>query len=91
MKPNQEKILLEDLIAYYTPEAVASYRNDAQYLAGELKDIHTLTLLGQTQFSDIVVVKVSIARMLKRNHWIMIKLLGTVTDHQGSWPLWLSN
>ena len=63
MKPNQAKILLEDLISCYTPETVASYRNDAQYLAGELKDIHTLTILAQTQFSDIVAVKVSIVRM----------------------------
>jgi len=63
MKPNQEKILLEDLIGCYTPETIATYRNDAQFLAGELKDLHTLTLLAQTQFSDIVVVKVSIARM----------------------------
>lgn len=63
MKPNQEKILLEDLIGYYTPETIATYRNDAQFLASELKDLHTLTLLAQTQFSDIVVVKFSIARM----------------------------
>jgi hypothetical protein len=84
MKPKQEKILLEDLIGCYTPETIANYRNDPQFLAAELRDMHTLTLLAQTQFSDIVVVKVSIARMSRRSHLTMIRPLKHANDPPSS-------